>query len=100
MLGWGESRESDNVLNSLGRIFQISMHGWHRRSRVVHRPEQGGQAFEYAFDCPHFSAPSDRGTAVGRAQVCLARQRRARKIRAAAQNAAITPAIIRTHLPQ
>ncbi len=26
-LGWGESRESDNVLQSLGRIFQISMHG-------------------------------------------------------------------------
>jgi cellulose synthase (UDP-forming) len=26
-LGWGESRESDNVLVSLGRIFQISMHG-------------------------------------------------------------------------
>ena len=26
-LGWGEARESDNVLNSLGRIFQISMHG-------------------------------------------------------------------------
>jgi len=26
-LGWGESRESDNVLRSLGRIFQISMQG-------------------------------------------------------------------------
>jgi cellulose synthase (UDP-forming) len=26
-LGWGESRESDNVLRSLGRIFQISFHG-------------------------------------------------------------------------
>jgi cellulose synthase (UDP-forming) len=26
-LGWGESRESDNVLHSMGRIFQISMHG-------------------------------------------------------------------------
>ena len=26
-LGWGEGRESDNVLRSLGRIFQISMHG-------------------------------------------------------------------------
>ena len=26
-LGWGESRESDDVLRSLGRIFQISMHG-------------------------------------------------------------------------
>jgi cellulose synthase (UDP-forming) len=26
-LGWGESRQSDNVLHSLGRIFQISMHG-------------------------------------------------------------------------
>ncbi|MFZ0336907.1 MAG: UDP-forming cellulose synthase catalytic subunit [Terracidiphilus sp.] len=26
-LGWGESRESDNVLGSLGRIIQISMHG-------------------------------------------------------------------------
>lgn len=26
-LGWGEAREADNVLRSLGRIFQISMHG-------------------------------------------------------------------------
>jgi cellulose synthase (UDP-forming) len=26
-LGWGESRESDNVLRSLARIFHISMHG-------------------------------------------------------------------------
>ncbi len=26
-LGWGESRESDNVMHSLRRIFQISMHG-------------------------------------------------------------------------
>ena len=26
-LGWGEARQSDNVLHSLGRIFQISMHG-------------------------------------------------------------------------
>jgi len=26
-LGWGESRESDNVMRSLGRIFQISMRG-------------------------------------------------------------------------
>ena len=26
-LGWGESRESDDVLRSLHRIFQISMHG-------------------------------------------------------------------------
>jgi cellulose synthase (UDP-forming) len=26
-LGWGETRETDNILKSLGRIFQISMHG-------------------------------------------------------------------------
>jgi cellulose synthase (UDP-forming) len=26
-LGWGESRESDDVMRSLGRIFTISMHG-------------------------------------------------------------------------
>jgi len=26
-LGWGESRETDNVLRSMTRIFQISMHG-------------------------------------------------------------------------
>jgi cellulose synthase (UDP-forming) len=26
-LGWGQGRESDDVLTSLGRIFQISMHG-------------------------------------------------------------------------
>ncbi|HUV96158.1 MAG TPA: UDP-forming cellulose synthase catalytic subunit, partial [Acidobacteriaceae bacterium] len=26
-LGWGESREPDNVLRSISRIFQISMHG-------------------------------------------------------------------------
>ena len=26
-LGWGESRESDDVMRSMGRIFQISIHG-------------------------------------------------------------------------
>jgi cellulose synthase (UDP-forming) len=26
-LGWGQGRESDDVLHSLGRIFQLSMHG-------------------------------------------------------------------------
>ena len=31
-LGWGESRESDNVMRSLGRIFQISIHGLVRPS--------------------------------------------------------------------
>ena len=34
-LGWGESRESDNVLNSLGRIFQISMHGLAQAFRAL-----------------------------------------------------------------
>ena len=34
-LGWGESRESDNVLVSLGRIFQISMHGLGSTSRSL-----------------------------------------------------------------
>ena len=34
-LGWGESRESDNVLNSLGRIFQISMHGLAQTFRAL-----------------------------------------------------------------
>ena len=34
--------------------------------RLVYRPEQGGQAFEFAFDCPHFGDPSDCGAADGR----------------------------------
>ncbi len=34
-LGWGESRENDNVLVSLGRIFQISMHGLASTSRSL-----------------------------------------------------------------
>ena len=34
-LGWGESRESDNVLRSLGRIFQISMRGMYVTFRSV-----------------------------------------------------------------
>src|SRR5208337_3539625 len=34
-LGWGESRESDNVLRSLGRIFQISMRGMWVTSRSI-----------------------------------------------------------------
>jgi len=34
-LGWGESRESDNVINSLGRIFQISMHGLAQTFRAL-----------------------------------------------------------------
>jgi cellulose synthase (UDP-forming) len=34
-LGWGESRESDNVLRSLGRIFQISMHGMRATTRSI-----------------------------------------------------------------
>ncbi len=34
-LGWGESRESDNVLRSLGRIFQISMRGMWATSRSI-----------------------------------------------------------------
>ena len=34
-LGWGESRESDNVLRSLGRIFQISMRGMWRTAGSI-----------------------------------------------------------------
>ena len=34
-LGWGESRESDNVLRSLGRIFQISMRGMWLTARSI-----------------------------------------------------------------
>jgi cellulose synthase (UDP-forming) len=34
-LGWGESRESDNVLRSLGRIFQISLRGMWATSRSI-----------------------------------------------------------------
>ncbi len=34
-LGWGESRESDNVLRSLGRIFQISMRGMYVTFRSI-----------------------------------------------------------------
>ncbi|MGD0346313.1 MAG: UDP-forming cellulose synthase catalytic subunit [Terracidiphilus sp.] len=39
-LGWGEARESDNVLRSLGRIFQISLHGmWATFRSVFSRSE-------------------------------------------------------------
>ena len=34
-LGWGESRQSDNVLRSLGRIFQISMRGMWATGRSI-----------------------------------------------------------------
>jgi cellulose synthase (UDP-forming) len=34
-LGWGESRESDNVLRSLGRIFQISIRGMYVTFRSI-----------------------------------------------------------------
>ncbi len=48
-LGWGETRESDNVLRSLGRIFQISMHGllttfqslFTRRGQTAQEVEEG-----------------------------------------------------------
>jgi len=45
-LGWGESRESDNVLHSLGRIFQISMHGLFStfRSLFTDKDNQGGKS--------------------------------------------------------
>ena len=42
-LGWGEARESDNVLRSLGRIFQISLRGMGISFRNVfgrHAPER------------------------------------------------------------
>ncbi|HUX28420.1 MAG TPA: UDP-forming cellulose synthase catalytic subunit [Terracidiphilus sp.] len=44
-LGWGESREADNVLQSLGRIFQISMHGLVStfRSLFTNEDEQSGK---------------------------------------------------------
>jgi cellulose synthase (UDP-forming) len=40
-LGWGESRESDNVLNSLGRIFVISMHGLSSTFKSLFTKEKG-----------------------------------------------------------
>jgi hypothetical protein len=60
-LGWGESRESDNVLQQPGRIFQISMHGLAHVSEPVYRQGQGGQAAArscVAFRGPHFGDPS------------------------------------------
>jgi cellulose synthase (UDP-forming) len=41
-LGWGESRESDNVLNSLGRIFRISMHGLAQTFRALFTDKNKG----------------------------------------------------------
>ncbi len=41
-LGWGESRESDNVLSSLGRIFQISMHGLAQTFRALFTDKKNG----------------------------------------------------------
>jgi cellulose synthase (UDP-forming) len=44
-LGWGEGRESDDVLQSLGRIFQISMHGLAMTFRTLFtgREKRGGR---------------------------------------------------------
>jgi cellulose synthase (UDP-forming) len=38
-LGWGESRESDNVLRSMGRIFKISMHGLLATAQSLFSPQ-------------------------------------------------------------
>jgi len=42
-LGWGEARESDNVLRSLGRIFRISLHGMWLTFRSVFRPDDASE---------------------------------------------------------
>src|SRR5215469_1719359 len=42
-LGWGEARESDNVLKSLGRIFQISMRGLVATFQSLFNVEQQGK---------------------------------------------------------
>jgi cellulose synthase (UDP-forming) len=42
-LGWGESRESDDVLRSLSRIFQISMHGLVATFRSLFTERDGKQ---------------------------------------------------------
>ncbi len=39
-LGWGESRETDHPLRSLGRIFQISMHGLNITARGLMTPKK------------------------------------------------------------
>ncbi|HEY3706553.1 MAG TPA: UDP-forming cellulose synthase catalytic subunit, partial [Terracidiphilus sp.] len=39
-LGWGESRESDNVLRSLTRIFTISMHGLVSTAKSLFTPRK------------------------------------------------------------
>ena len=69
-LGWGESRESDNVLHSLGRIFQISMHGLVStfRSLFTDKDKETRQV-RLAFDCPHLG-----DLAAGRASDWVARQ--------------------------
>ena len=54
-LGWGESRESDNVLHSLGRIFQISMHGLARNlPQPVYRQETKTPESPIRFPSPAF----------------------------------------------
>jgi cellulose synthase (UDP-forming) len=40
-LGWGESREADKPLRSLGRIFKLSMHGLSQTVRNVGRSDKG-----------------------------------------------------------
>jgi len=51
-LGWGEARESDNVLRSLARIFQISMHGLLAALRSIwggkERPSRKSASFSAA----------------------------------------------------
>jgi cellulose synthase (UDP-forming) len=40
-LGWGQGRESDNVLRSLGRIFQISMRGLKSTAQTIASDKDG-----------------------------------------------------------
>jgi cellulose synthase (UDP-forming) len=43
-LGWGQGRESDDVLHSLGRIFQISMHGLAMTFRTLFKGREKNSA--------------------------------------------------------
>ena len=69
-LGWGESRESDNVLRSLGRIFQISMHGlWRHLPQHFQRPRLVQAQVQFALHRPSFdSALPGRGAGMGRSE--------------------------------
>ncbi len=60
-LGWGEARESDNVLRSLGRIFQISMHGLKATFRSLFSDDEAARRKSGSLSIARASDPAPSG---------------------------------------